>query len=614
MSFRNKIYLIASAFLLAVTLNAYANPEGESVAAGTATFDRSTPNTLTVNTTSNNTIINYNSFNIAANETTRFNQPNAGSAVLNRVTGVNPSEIYGTMSSNGKLFLVNPNGIIFGAGSSVNAPAIVASTLDIANEDFLRGNYNFFKNGESAFIINHGRLAASPGGFITLLSQSVNNQGIIIADLGTVVLASGEKMTLALDSLEQISVVIDDAVKAEVLGPDGQKMDSAIKNSGTIQANGGKVILTAKVLNNVFDYAVNNSGVILANNVVEHNGVVELVASGAPVINTGTIQAGQVNVNVTGAGFINKGQIITDGIQGLPNGGVISIQAATILQQGEISANAYENGTAGEVSIVSATSTVLDESSSTEAMALGIIGNGGRILIDSTGGNTTVNKNAVIDVSAGAIAGNAGFIEVSAYKQLGFFGILSGRAPPGYNGATILLDPEDVILAAVSYPAGSISTVWATNNITINGTQTLGIGSILNLFADHNSDIAGEWHDGIGQVINGGAYGIIGTSATLNLKAGDGIGSSLNPIITNVANLSFEINPTLGSNGVYITQTAGNLNLTSASTRNGAISLQLAARTLNITGAVNSGTATIDITAGAINISSPVTGGPVTIT
>lgn len=338
MAFRNKIYLITSAFLLAVTLNAYANPEGESVAAGNATFDRSTPNTLTVNTTSNNTIINYNSFSIAGNETTRFNQPGSDSAVLNRVTGVNPSEIYGTLSSNGKLFLVNPNGIIFGPGSSVNAPAIVASTLDIANEDFLRGSYNFFKNGESAFIINQGRLASQPGGFIALLSQAVNNQGLIIADLGTVALAAGEKMTLALDSLSQISVVIDDAVKAEVLGPDGLKMDSAIKNSGTIQANGGKVILTAKILNNVFDYAVNNSGVIQAGSIQEHDGVIELTVEGAPVINTGIMAANSINIKVSDADFLNKGSVIANLASGLATGNV-AINAENIFQAGSVTAD-----------------------------------------------------------------------------------------------------------------------------------------------------------------------------------------------------------------------------------------------------------------------------------
>src|ERR1700722_13674609 len=103
MNFRGKTFFVTISLLLGLSLHAYANPRGGNVVAGSATFDRSTPNTLTVNTASNNTIINYNSFSIAADETTRFNQPSANSAVLNRVIGVDPSSIYGTLSSNGKL-------------------------------------------------------------------------------------------------------------------------------------------------------------------------------------------------------------------------------------------------------------------------------------------------------------------------------------------------------------------------------------------------------------------------------------------------------------------------------------------------------------------------------
>lgn len=290
MTFQCKNLFITISLLLGVTLNAYANPQGENVVAGTASFDRSTPNTLTVTTASNNTIINYNNFSIAANETTRFNQPSTSSAVLNRVVGVDPSKIFGSLSSNGKLFLVNPNGIIFGANSRVNAPAILASTLDITNNDFLNGNYFFFKNGGNSYIINQGRLAASPGGFIALLSQAVQNQGVIIADLGSVALASGSKMTLALDSQAQISVVVYDSVSSEVVGIDGKKIANAVNNSGTIQANGGKVLLTAKVLNDIFNYAVNNTGVVKANALQNRNGVIELTSNGN-IQSTGSLQS-----------------------------------------------------------------------------------------------------------------------------------------------------------------------------------------------------------------------------------------------------------------------------------------------------------------------------------
>ncbi|MFA4854631.1 MAG: right-handed parallel beta-helix repeat-containing protein, partial [Candidatus Omnitrophota bacterium] len=477
MAFRNKIYLIASAFLLAVTLNAYANPEGESVAAGNATFDRSTPNTLTVNTASNNTIINYNSFNIAGNETTRFNQPGSDSAVLNRVTGVNPSEIYGTLSSNGKLFLVNPNGIIFGAGSSVNAPAIVASTLDIANEDFLRGSYNFFKNGESAFIINHGRLASQPGGFIALLSQSVNNQGVIIADLGTVVLASGEKMTLALDSLDQISVVIDDAVKAEVLGPDGLKMDSAIKNSGTIQANGGKVILTAKILNNVFDYAVNNSGVIQAGSIQEHDGVIELTVEGAPVVNTGSMTANSINIKVSNADFLNKGSLIANLASGLATGN-ITINAENILQAGSVTAD-------NEITFTATQNINTDPAVNSDPA---VIIQGKRVNLSGRQfGTTTAPLNIKADnIDLSRIQG-----DISILDSLGIGTSIMLRGPPDGFGAIIYNPDTNLTLEA---PQGAINifsgVILSADNLTLIAKE--GITSQGLLLTDHTLSLLSE--------------------------------------------------------------------------------------------------------------------------
>jgi filamentous hemagglutinin family protein len=454
MSFSNKKLNLAIITTLAIILGSfsfgYCLPEGESVEGtvdpSAVNFDRSVPNTLTVSTSLDKLILNFQSFNIEPTETVNFIQQFSTDSILNRVLGNEISNIFGNLFATGNIILINPNGINIGSGANINVASLIASTLDISNQDFLKGNYNFFKNGESAFLINQGNIIIRNGGYVCLLSQAIENQGLIQADLGTVVLASGEKMTLALDDLNDISVVIDEGVKEVVLGPDGKKIDSAIKNTGTISANGGKVILTAKVLNKVFDYAINNEGVVEAKKLVSSNGVVELIAEGAPIYNIGKIEAGEVKVSAPGTNFINKGIIISNGIPELPNGGRISIEAGTILQQGLISANALEGGTAGEVTLVSETSTVLDENSATEAKALGIVGNGGKIRIDSTGGNTVVNKGAVIDVSAGAIAGNAGYIEVSAFDQLGFYGVLNGRAPPGYNVATVLFDPTNIII------------------------------------------------------------------------------------------------------------------------------------------------------------------------
>ncbi|MCK5306963.1 MAG: filamentous hemagglutinin N-terminal domain-containing protein, partial [Candidatus Omnitrophica bacterium] len=114
---------------------ALALPEGEEVVSGSAEFSRPDDNTVNI-TTSDKAIINYETFNIAQPETVRFIQPSSSSSALNRVVGINPSEIFGSIQSNGKIFLVNPNGIFFGPSSRVDTGSFLASTLDIKNEDF----------------------------------------------------------------------------------------------------------------------------------------------------------------------------------------------------------------------------------------------------------------------------------------------------------------------------------------------------------------------------------------------------------------------------------------------------------------------------------------------
>ncbi|MBI4972611.1 MAG: filamentous hemagglutinin N-terminal domain-containing protein [Candidatus Omnitrophica bacterium] len=515
----NNLIFISAFLTLAFTFSAYGLPEGEEVALGSATFDRSTTDTLIVNTSSDKLIVNYDSFNIAQQEAVHFYQPSASSIALNRVTGQDPSSIMGTLTANGRVFIVNPNGVLFGPDSRVDVAALVASTLDISNEDFLAGRYNFSKDGKSAFITNQGKIIAQPGGYVCLLSGAVGNQGIIQANLGTVVLAAGEKVTLALDDLNQISVVIDDAVKEEVFGPEGEKIGSAIKNSGAITAGGGKVILNAKVLNSVFDYAINNTGIIQAESLVNHHGVVELVAEGAPVYNIGKIEAGEVRVEVKDSGFINKGEIITDGSPDLPDGGRVSIEAATVLQQGNISANAQENGTAGELSIVSQTSTVLDEGSTTEARALGNVGNGGKVTFGGNG-KVLVNNNALIDLSGGGLIGDAGFL-IGKFDQIGFYGVLNGRAPPGYsplriintsdNPATISTDRSDYPPDGTPVITGSgflpnqqvtINILGPDGNVLAVTVQTDASGNFVFIYAP--------------QTLLGGPYTITATDGTKN--------------------------------------------------------------------------------------------------
>ena len=325
-------------------------PTGEKVISGSVTVDRSVANNLNVNIASPNAIVEWANFSVGAGFAVNFNfniaQPSLGS-ILNSVTGSAMSVINGAINSNGNVLLTNPNGIMFGQSATVNAASFLASTLKMDYDSFLNpvnGQYKFFKDGAGSFIKNAGRIAAQPGGYIALLSQAVENSGTlqvssIDAKVGHIVLASGEKMTIAMDDRSLISIAIDEGVKDAIFGPDGVKIDSAIKNSGSILADGAKVTLTAKTLNKVFDYAINNTGIIQANNIVNHDGVIELVAEGAPILNTGTIEAGKVIVNAPATDLINRGQILSQPVADPTILGNIQINAINLMQDGKILSN-----------------------------------------------------------------------------------------------------------------------------------------------------------------------------------------------------------------------------------------------------------------------------------
>ena len=258
-------------------------------------------------------------FNVWQNETFNINQPGAGSILMWRVNGGNISQILGSVKANGQFWLLNPYGVVFGANCSINAAGFMASTLNTTNESFLDGSYVFSKvPGKSGYIINKGSIAALDGGYVAMLTEAMRNEGVIQAKLGTVVLAAGEKMTVELDSAGSISVAIEEGVSGTVTDADGNIFEDAILNAGEITADGGTVILTANVLNDIFQKAVNNEGLIKANSLVEKNGEVYLMAGGgdqAMASNTGTIIAGATGPGLDG-GFveISGPRVLVDGV------------------------------------------------------------------------------------------------------------------------------------------------------------------------------------------------------------------------------------------------------------------------------------------------------------
>lgn len=298
------IKTLSACVMLTFGAVAHALPTGGVVAAGGATIS-STADTTTINQSTANAIINWQSFGIAAGQTTQFIQPSSSAVALNRVVGADPSVIMGNLTSNGKVFLLNPNGILFGAGSSVNVGGLVASTMNLSDANFLAGNYAFTDAG-SGSVVNQGTINAADGGYVALLGKTVINQGVIVAKLGTVALAAGNAVTLDMagDGLLNVSVS-QGAVNA------------LVDNGGLIRTDGGRALLTAQAAGNLLHTVVNNTGVIQAQTIGVREGTIMLLGD----METGTMNVGgTLDVSAPTGG--NGGFIETSAAKVLVHSGV----------------------------------------------------------------------------------------------------------------------------------------------------------------------------------------------------------------------------------------------------------------------------------------------------
>src|SRR5262245_23749622 len=155
-----------------------ANPEGGQVIGGGATINRTAPSRIDVIQQTGKAIIDWRSFNIDFGEHTNFQQPSASAVALNRVGSGVSSNINGLLTANGQLFLINPNGVVFGNGARVNVGSLVATTADIRNEDFLAGRYRFDKASDNpnAGVVNRGVIQVAEGGAVVLAAPWVRNE------------------------------------------------------------------------------------------------------------------------------------------------------------------------------------------------------------------------------------------------------------------------------------------------------------------------------------------------------------------------------------------------------------------------------------------------------
>ena len=405
---------ITTSLVLGQSGVASANPSGPTVKHGQVTIS---PGVQTqIQQLTDKAIIDWHSFSIGNGEGVRFLQPNQFSVILNRVTGLDPSQILGTLEANGNVFLINPNGILFGPHSVVNVGGLVASTLNLTDEDFLSGNHSFIlEEGSSlAAVVNQGKITITDGGYAVLTGPTVINEGTIVARTGNVVLAAGEQATLNLDGRDLIHFALDHQVtEGTVLLAPGQMSEAIAATLGVAP-------------NRQADQLIRQA-----------DGSIRLVDSSGTLVQAGTVSV--------------------DGREGQDAGSVLFDSSdVTILADG---------------SVTSASGVGLD-SSGGEVLALSAMDGS-----QSARGFTDAQKGSVLKADGG-ITGDGGFIEVSG-DGLNLLGDVSLAAENG-KGGDFLLDPVLVtIVDGDNAPTTTTNPLQLTTNTIIGDAwfETLNFNS-----------------------------------------------------------------------------------------------------------------------------------------
>nr|WP_319564646.1 YDG domain-containing protein [uncultured Rhodoferax sp.] len=452
---------------------ALAAPTGGQVSAGSGSIAQS-GHTTTIIQTSQNLAINWQGFDIAANEAVRFNQPNAASVALNRVTGQNPSQILGSLSANGQVFVLNPNGVLFGAGAQVNVGGLVASTLGLSDADLMASRYTFNSSSRSidGAVVNKGTLTSVQGGYIALLAPEVRNEGVITATLGTALLAAGDKVSLNLNNGSLLGYSIDQGA-----------LKALADNRQLIQANGGTVILSAKAADALSQAVVNNTGIIEARTLNKVGGVIKLMGD----MEVGTMHVGGT-LDASAPAFAASAA---------PTEGSPPVGAATSANGG--TAQGTANG--GFIETSAAHVKIADSVKITTKAANGLTGSW---LIDP------------VDFTIAATGGD--MTAATLTSNLASSNVLI-QSTSGANGTSGNVNVNDTVS-------------WSTNKLTLNAQNNIHINANLN--ASGTASLALEYGQGAVAAGNTSSY-FLNNGAQVNLPAGQNFSTKLGSdgVITN---------------------------------------------------------------------------------
>lgn len=493
---KNFLHVFATfAFTCLTATQAQANPQGATVVSGDVSIVNESSTKLGITQASDKAIINWQQFSIEANEHTQFYQPSASSVVLNRVVSDDPSRILGQLTANGRVMLINQNGILFGKDAVIDVASLVATTHDIRDQDFLEDRFEFLGSGQpDASVINAGIITVADHGIATLVAPSVRNNGVIAARLGTVNLAAANGFTLDFYGTGLVNHLVKDEVADTAYDLDGNKLESFLESQGKIEADGGYVLMTANAAAGAAHSVINHSGIVEATSVSTENGKVVIRGGDSGVVNiTGSIDAtsdigagGSVEITGEKVGLFENASVDASGMNG---GGTILIGGDYL--GGRANAETYaELGIVKEASDVpTARQVAIGANAQLKANSTGS-GDGGKIVVwadDST--------LAYGNISASSLnSGNGGFIEVSGARYLDVGTINVNASAKNGESGTVLFDPGDVHIVAPananqsfdvtdftsSTPAGTDVNISSSNietvlnqgtNVVIRGTQ-----------------------------------------------------------------------------------------------------------------------------------------------
>jgi len=412
----------------------FANPQGGTVVSGGASIGPA-GKSLIVRQTTDRAIINWKSFSTGTGESTRFVQPSAAAATLNRVTGGDPSVLLGRLQSNGQVYLINPNGITVGPNGVIDTRGgFVASTLDVPDAAFLRGGSLTFSGGSTATITNLGTIKTTNGD-VALIALHVVNGGSISAPGGQALLAGGNEV-----------LYVPDGDSSVVIRPEQAPGGANVDNSGRIAAASAQL----KAAGSPYALAVNNTGAVEATGITAAGGRLVLSGGDGDVQSGGTLTAPGGTATLTGGRVAVTGRVDVSAPTG---GGTIAVQgtnAAIVTPTGSLAANATQQG------------------------------NGGRISVTSRG---AANFAGAASATGGPQGGNGGTAEISG-RTLGVTGTVALKAPKGKAGS-LLFDPDEIdVEPGTASPVDIIGGIWSFSQDS--GAQTIGTTTIVNLLASGN--------------------------------------------------------------------------------------------------------------------------------